>query len=154
MNDILSGLRILILEDEFLIAMDVEQLCRDHGATDIIIKRNLDGLESDSALDGFDVAIVDLMLSGVSTLAVRRAAARAEPALRVHLRLCRHARSRRAFPGVRVVGKPYAGADLVQAVAAAAGRRLTASCRRVSSPTSPSPAWRSRRAHSRPRRRS
>ena len=27
-----------------------------------------------------------------------------------------------AFPGVRVVGKPYSGTDLVEAVAAAAGR--------------------------------
>ena len=42
MNDILSGLRILILEDEFLIALDVEQLCRDHGATDIIVERDLE----------------------------------------------------------------------------------------------------------------
>ena len=64
MNDILSGLRILILEDESLIAMDVEQLCRDHGASDIIVKRDLNGLESDKALDSFDVAIVDLILSG------------------------------------------------------------------------------------------
>ena len=35
----LDGLRILILEDEFLIAMDVEQLCRDHGAADVVIAR-------------------------------------------------------------------------------------------------------------------
>ena len=29
--------------------MDVEQLCRDHGAADVIIKRDLSGLESDDA---------------------------------------------------------------------------------------------------------
>ena len=38
----LAGLRVLILEDEFLIAMDVEQLCRDHGAADVIILRRLE----------------------------------------------------------------------------------------------------------------
>ena len=68
MKDILSGLRILILEDESLIALDVEQLCRDHGASDIVIERDLGGLETESALDRFDDAIVDLMLSGVSAL--------------------------------------------------------------------------------------
>src|SRR6188474_1103177 len=68
MKDKLSGLRILILEDESLIAMDVEQLCREHGASDIMVERDLDGLEADGALDGFDVAIVDLMLAGVSAL--------------------------------------------------------------------------------------
>ncbi|TIX20809.1 MAG: response regulator, partial [Mesorhizobium sp.] len=37
MPPLLDGLRILVLEDEFLIAMDVEQLCRDYGAGDVVI---------------------------------------------------------------------------------------------------------------------
>ena len=37
----LNGLHVLILEDEFLIAMDVEQLCRDNGAEDVTILRTL-----------------------------------------------------------------------------------------------------------------
>jgi DNA-binding response OmpR family regulator len=121
MNDILSGLRILILEDESLIALDVEQLCRDHGASDIIIKRDLKGLESENALDGFDVAIVDLMLSGVSALPF---AERLRNLNRPFLFTTGLAdiEVTRAFPGIQAIGKPYAGAELVQAIAAAAGR--------------------------------
>ncbi|TIT28094.1 MAG: response regulator, partial [Mesorhizobium sp.] len=29
-------MRILVLEDEFLIAADVEQLCRDYGAGEVV----------------------------------------------------------------------------------------------------------------------
>ncbi|TIX32026.1 MAG: response regulator, partial [Mesorhizobium sp.] len=41
MPALLDGLRILVLEDEFLIAMDVEQLCRDHGAAEVTIAREI-----------------------------------------------------------------------------------------------------------------
>ena len=121
MKDILSGLRILILEDESLIALDVEQLCRDHGATEIIIKRDLSGLESDGALDGFDVAIVDLMLSGVSAVPfAERLRNRGRPFL--FTTGLADAEVASAFPGVQRIGKPYSGAKLVRAIAAAAGR--------------------------------
>jgi DNA-binding response OmpR family regulator len=122
MNDILSGLRILILEDESLIAMDVEQLCRDHGASDIIVKRDLNGLESDSALDSFDVAIIDVMLSGTSAVPF---AERLRDLNRPFLFTTglADAEVTRAFPGIQAIGKPYAGAELVQAIAVAAGRR-------------------------------
>lgn len=121
MNDILSGLRILILEDESLIALDVEQLCREHGATDIIVKRDLSGLESNDALDGFDVAIVDLMLSGVSAVPfAERLRASNRPFL--FTTGFTDIEVARAFPGIRAVGKPYAGSELVEAIAAAAGR--------------------------------
>ena len=93
MNEILSGLRILILEDEFLIAMDVEQLCRDNGATDIMIKRSVAEIEPEDAVDGFDVAIVDFMLSGVSTLPFAERLHRRRPAIRDHIGLCRHSRN-------------------------------------------------------------
>jgi DNA-binding response OmpR family regulator len=121
MNDILSGLRILILEDESLIAMDVEQLCRDHGASDIIVKRDLSGLESDGVLDSFDVAIIDLMLSGVSAVPF---AQRLRDLSRPFLFTTGLADTTvtSAFPGIQAVGKPYAGAELVRAIAAAAGR--------------------------------
>ncbi len=64
----LDGLRILVLEDEFLIAMDVEQLCRDHGAGDVVIARDLAEIDGKDVAAQFDAAIVDLMLGGASTL--------------------------------------------------------------------------------------
>jgi CheY-like chemotaxis protein len=116
----LAGLRILLLEDEYLIAMDVDLLCRDHGAAEVIVKRSVDELEG--PLGDFDVAIVDLMLGSHSTVPF---AERLRDAGRAFVFASGYAGNdelQDAFPGVRVVGKPYAGNDLVGAVAAAAGR--------------------------------
>ena len=59
----LAGFRVLILEDEYLIAMDVEQLCRDHGAEDAVLIQDLDGVEGAIANQSFDVAVIDAMLA-------------------------------------------------------------------------------------------
>lgn len=121
--NILSDLRILLLEDEFLIAMDVEMLCRDHGAAEVVIKQSLDGLEDDNSLADFDVAIIDLMLSGVSTLPFAQRLARSgRPFVFAsgHVELDEVLKD---FPDVPVIGKPYTGADLIEAVASVAGRR-------------------------------
>lgn len=58
MADKLDGLRILVLEDEFLIAMDVEQICRDYGASDVIIARTIE--EAEAALDFSRIRCRDL----------------------------------------------------------------------------------------------
>ncbi len=114
----LTGLRVLILEDEFLIAMDVEQLCRDSGAEDVAIVRDLD--EFDGSALAFDVAILDLMLNNVSTLDfAKRLFESGIPFVFAsgHSDLDELAAR---FPGVAVVRKPYGGEELVGAVATAA----------------------------------
>ena len=66
----LNGLRVLLLEDEVLIAMDVEQLCLDNGAATVKTVRDL--VETEAANPAlFDIAIVDLRLGGQSTLVSR-----------------------------------------------------------------------------------
>lgn len=118
LSSLLDGLRILLLEDELLIAMDVEQLCIDYGASEVTTIRSLDDLDQPSIAGRYDAAIVDLMLGGVPTLDFAQ-----------RLRDCGvpfvfatgHSQTdeiRSAFPGVTLVEKPYAGADLVEAVAA------------------------------------
>jgi CheY-like chemotaxis protein len=124
LTELLEGLSILVLEDEFLIAMDVEQLCRDHGARDVVIKGRIADLPEDAeTMAAFDAAVVDLMLGGVSTLDF---AAR----LRAHQVPFVFATGyadvkdvSRNFPDVTVIGKPYSGDALVEALAAACGRR-------------------------------
>jgi len=123
MNEILSGLQILIVEDEFLIAMDVEQLCRDNGASDIMIKRSVAEIEPEDAVDGFDVAIVDFMLSGVSTLPFAQRLHRRRRPFVITSGYVDTAEILTALPGVGVVGKPFSGPDLIDALAAAVGRR-------------------------------
>jgi len=117
----LAGLRILLLEDEYLIAMDVELLCRDNGAADVAIKRGIDELDQLERLDGFDVAVIDLMLSGASTLPFAEKLREARLPF-VFASGYTEEEGLSAFPGVPIVSKPFAGNDLVQAIAAVARR--------------------------------
>lgn len=122
LTPLLEGLRILLLEDEFLIAMDVEHLCRDHGAADVQIISSLGSVDVEAALSQADAAIVDVMLGGVPTLDVARGMRdRGIPFIFAsgYTDLKSIAET---FPDVRVVSKPYAGNELVEAVAAACGR--------------------------------
>ena len=119
---LLDGLRILVLEDEFLIAMDVEQLCRDHGAGEVVIAGNLAEIDEDGLGTRFDAAIVDLMLGGTSTLDFARRLRELNVPFVFASGYGDMDELKTSFPGVVLVGKPYAGADLVEAVALACGR--------------------------------
>lgn len=123
MPGLLDGLRILVLEDEFLIAMDVEQLCRDHGAEDVVIAHSLEQVDQDGAQDlAFDVAIIDVFLNSVSTFPF---AAKLKDFGKPFVFASGYTdleEMQRQFPGVTVVGKPYAGDDLIRSVAAACNR--------------------------------
>lgn len=122
-SDSLAGRRVLILEDEFLIAMDVEQLCRDEGAADVVIMRSLaEAGDPDEVKGRFDVAILDLMLDGTSTLDFAGELwARGLPFV-ISSGYTDLDEILAAFPGVKVIGKPFAGAELMQAVIAVSRR--------------------------------
>lgn len=107
-----------MLEDEFLIAMDVEQLCRDNGATDVKIARSLEEIDV-AAAGPFDAAIVDVMLGGTSTLEF---AARLRDTNKPFVFASGYTDNEELsvkFPGVALISKPYAENDLVHALAAA-----------------------------------
>jgi len=122
---LLDGLRVLLLEDEFLIAMDVEQLCRDNGAADVTIAGNLDEIDQESVPSSFDVAIIDLMLAGASTLDFARRLRDAGFPFVFASGYSDTEELHATFPDVVLVAKPYGGDDLVEAVAAVAGRKPT-----------------------------
>jgi CheY-like chemotaxis protein len=115
----LEGLRILVLEDEFLIAMDVEQLCLDHGAQKVRVARSLDEAGEDGE---FDAAIVDLMLGGTSTFDFAETLKAAAKPFVFASGYTDNAEIATRFPGVALVGKPYSGTDLIEALALACGR--------------------------------
>ena len=128
MSELLDGLFVLLLEDEFLIAMDVEQICRDHGAREVVVARTLE--EAEQALAGarFDAAIVDLMLAGVSTLPFAAILQERAVPFIFASGYSDTQELTRAFPGTAVIAKPYAGNDLVEALATACGRGVRISC--------------------------
>lgn len=111
----LSGLRILVLEDEALIALDVEQLCKDHGAGDVVIASNL--REAQQASLPYDAAIIDIMLDGEPTLDFARGLEAAGVPFVFASGYDQLDEIFNGFPDVTLVSKPYAGADLVEAVA-------------------------------------
>lgn len=112
----LSGLRVLVLEDEFLIAMDVEHLCRDHGAEAVTILRSVAEAETLQA-GAFDVAILDVRVGGRSSL---------DLAGRLHARrvpfifASGYGKADGLFDGfaeVPMVSKPYGASALMGALA-------------------------------------
>lgn len=129
MHDVrLDGMRVLVMEDEFLIAMDVEQLCREHGAAEVTIIRHIEEFGS-GLWDGepFHVAILDVMLGGNPTTEIARQLfdrgipfvfATGYTDIQEHFD---------AAAEVEVVGKPYAGRELIAAVGRAMARLREAS---------------------------
>lgn len=115
----LDGLHILLVEDEYLIALDVETICLDHGAAQVSIAGRHAELDDGSLTDGIDAAIVDLMINGVPTLDF---AARLQQQGIPFIFASGHMMTdeiRVRFPYVELVEKPYSGDDLVRALAAA-----------------------------------
>ena len=121
MSQLLAGLRILVLEDEFLIAMDVEQLCRDYGAENVVIVRSIGEVEQGLAAE-FDAAIIDVLLDGVSTLEFATRLRDDNVPFVFASGYTDSDEISKLFPGVTMIGKPYSGNDLIAAVAAACGR--------------------------------
>ncbi|WP_378947878.1 hypothetical protein [Mesorhizobium sp. ANAO-SY3R2] len=116
----LSGVRILLLEDEALIALDVEQLCRDNGAEDVVVASSLSEVGSIPA--AYDAAILDVMVGGEPTLDFARALATRQIPFVFASGYDDVSAMSAAFPEVAIVRKPYAGPDLVDAVAASLGK--------------------------------
>lgn len=114
MSQPLAGLRILVIEDEFLIALDVEQLCYDNGAADVAI---VNRMQPPHQLPDCDVAILDLVLSGISTVPLaEHFQRRGTPFVFVSGYQDRPELTAR-FPGTPLLPKPYVPEDLLAAVA-------------------------------------
>lgn len=63
----LEGKRILIVDDEFMIALMAEELVRDFGATPVGPAASLEEAMSFVRSGGFDAALLDVNLNGVAS---------------------------------------------------------------------------------------
>lgn len=123
MNRPLAGMKILVLEDEYLIAMDVEQLCRDHGASDVMILRSLDDVAAQGDIaDEVHAAVLDLMLAGNSTTEFAQQLQTKGIPFVFATGFSDSEDIFTSFPGVNVVAKPYGGPMLIEAIADAIGK--------------------------------
>ncbi|MCR4267072.1 response regulator [Nitratireductor sp. ZSWI3] len=127
MNKPLKGARVLLVEDEAMIAMNIEALCREQGAVEVVTVGSFEALEP-TILDTHKIssAILDIKVSDRST----EAFARLLQARRIPFIFATGYPSTHhvfePFPDVRVVEKPYDERDLIEALAQAMALHPTA----------------------------
>ena len=64
MNSPVKGLSVLLVEDEYLIALDASEMLAEMGAGTVRVASNFDEGKACIAEGGFDVAILDVNLNG------------------------------------------------------------------------------------------
>lgn len=116
---LLAGKRCLVLDDEFLIALDIQQILETAGAGRVICVSTADAaLAALRVGPRIDLAVLDVMLSGVMRTSVTVAAALA--AQKIPFIFLTGVRGEdvhtREFPHAPVVEKPYQAPLLMDAV--------------------------------------
>jgi DNA-binding LytR/AlgR family response regulator len=118
----LQGLRVLVVEDEFLVALDLEQMLRDAGCE---VQGPIGDLASAlrAAEDGrFDLALLDVNIGGQPVTAVADAlAVRAVPI--VFCTGYQAASLPADYPEAATLRKPYQAVDVIAALRRAAAER-------------------------------
>jgi CheY-like chemotaxis protein len=119
----LAGKRCLVLDDEFLISLDIQLALENAGAVAVAAGNAIDALTLLKSEPRFDVAVVDIVMSEKSMSGLTVAAALAEQAIpfvfltgytadNVHVR---------QFPAVPLIEKPYQVDELIAALQEAIG---------------------------------
>jgi CheY-like chemotaxis protein len=122
----MAGLRCLVLDDEFLIALDIQQILESAGAATVVYIGNCDEalaiLQSGAKID---FAVLDIKLSGPTRDSVTVAAELVrQNAPIIFLTGMRRKNERmKEFSETPVVEKPYEAPLLLDAVLRALGRR-------------------------------
>ena len=114
---LLTGKRCLVLDDEFLIALDIQQILERSGAANVICPNSVaDALAAIHDGPKFDVAVLDVKLGGMTCIGVATTlAAQGTPFIFLtgvrgddeHIR---------QFPDAPVVTKPYQVPALLDAL--------------------------------------
>jgi CheY-like chemotaxis protein len=109
---ILAGMRLLIVEDEFIVTLDIERVLESAGVAEIVSAgRVADALQALDEGSNFDLALVD---RDSALPVVERLAALAIPF--VILTGSPDTAETRSFPQAPVVGKPFDDATLMAAL--------------------------------------
>lgn len=118
----LSGLRVLVVEDEMMVSMLLEDMLSDLGCTPVGPARRMQPALTLIECAGFDVAILDVNLNGDETYRIADAlAARAIPF--VFASGYSAGRLREKYRSIPSLQKPFQQPELARTLAAALGRR-------------------------------
>ena len=66
----LEGLRVLIVEDEFFIAVDLKQILKQNGADPVKMSGSIEDAMLQIKADGFEFALLDINIRGDMTFVV------------------------------------------------------------------------------------
>lgn len=116
-NVVLNGKRCLVLDDEFLIALDIQQILEAAGAGDVVCAGNIDDALAAVGRADFDLAVLDLKLNGTppTSLIVAEALDKLGTPIVFLTGVQGDDVHTERFPGAPVVSKPYETALLLQA---------------------------------------
>jgi len=117
----LIGKRCLVLDDEFLIALDIQQTLEHAGAAEVVCAANVETALTRVRDGRFDLAVLDLRLgrSGGNSLPVAAALLKTGTPFIFLTGMSGDAEHTRAYPAAPVIEKPYDGKVLLGAVAKA-----------------------------------
>ena len=126
MTNTLTGLSILLVEDEYLIALDAAEMLSEMGASNVRVAGTFAEAEKCIAEGGFDVAILDVNLNGqLSVPLAQSLLSRGTPFVFTTGYSLRH----RPLPGLEdciCVSKPYTGDRLKEGLESALRNRAAA----------------------------
>lgn len=108
----LQGKRVLLVEDEFLVALDIEAELEDRGAS-VICASTLAQARAKAETDVFDVAVLDLNLHGEASYPVADLLHERHIPFLFHTGQGEKTALARRYPGVTVCSKPCDGSSLV-----------------------------------------
>jgi len=118
----LAGRRCLVLDDEFLIALDIQHVLEQAGASEVVCAGTIAEALGAIRAGRFDLAVLDLRLGrdGNSVPVADALAAAGTPFLFL-TGMRTDAEEARGYPGAPVVEKPYDSATLLAAIVRTAG---------------------------------
>lgn len=118
----LAGFSVLLVEDEYLIALDAEQMLRDMGVRDVEIVSTFENAQKRAQAGTFDVAVLDVNINGQLSFPIAEIlTARGIPFVFATGYSLRE-RPIAGFEGGICVSKPYTQEGLRKALAAALGK--------------------------------
>jgi DNA-binding NtrC family response regulator len=119
----LRGKRCLVLDDEFLIALDLQQTLEQAGAAEVVCCGSAAEALAALGTGRFDLAVLDLRLGrgGGTSLPVAAALAAAATPFVFITGLRGDSTEARAYPAAPVIEKPYDAKALLAAVTQAIG---------------------------------